>query len=131
MKRPHGEVAASHRDHATYKYAYVLSIARKGKSMEKMIDRKNELLLRNGRRMQELKKIARDLKNAKMPDSGMTLFLNLLGDKLYDLSLWGDDMIIEGNISLPEAKEGVEEDLFLTLPTEEEITKAREENGDD
>ena len=81
--------------------------------------------------MQELKKIARDLKNAKMPDSGMTLFLNLLGDKLYDLSLWGDDMIIEGNISLPEAKEGVEEDLFLTLPTEEEITKAREENGDD
>ena len=77
--------------------------------------------------MQEIKKIARDLKNAKMSDSGMTLFLNLLGDKLYDLTLWGDDMIIEGNVSLPEA----EEDPFLTLPTEDEITAAREENGDD
>lgn len=96
-----------------------------------MIDRKNGLLLRNGRRMQEIKKIARDLKNAKMSDSGMTLFLNLLGDKLYDLTLWGDDMIIEGNVSLPEAEEGVEDDSFLTLPTEDEITAAREENGDD
>lgn len=92
-----------------------------------MIDRKNELLLRNGRRMQEIKKIARDLKNAKMSDSGMTLFLNLLGDKLYDLTLWGDDMIVEGNIDLPEAKE----DPFLTLPTDDEIEAAREENGDD
>ena len=95
--------------------------------MKEMIDRKNGLLLRNGKRMQEIKKIARDLKNAKMSDSGMTLFLNLLGDKLYDLTLWGDDMIIEGNVSLPEA----EEDPFLTLPTEDEITAAREENGDD
>ena len=95
--------------------------------MKEMIDRKNELLLRNGRRMQEIKKIARDLKNAKMSDSGMTLFLNLLGDKLYDLTLWGDDMIVEGNIDLPEAKE----DPFLTLPTDDEIEAAREENGDD
>lgn len=77
--------------------------------------------------MQAINKIARDLKNAKMSDSGMTLFLNLLGDKLYDLTMWGDDMIVEGNIDLPEA----EEDPFITLPTEEEITKAREENGDD
>lgn len=77
--------------------------------------------------MQEIKKIARDLKNAKMSDSGMTLFLNLLGDKLYDLTLWGDDMIVEGNIDLPEAKE----DPFLTLPTDDEIEAAREENGDD
>ena len=95
--------------------------------MKEMIDRKNELLLRNGRRMQEIKKIARDLKNAKMSDSGMTLFLNLLGDKLYDLTLWGDDMIVEGNIDLPEAKE----DPFLTLLTDDEIEAAREENGDD
>lgn len=99
--------------------------------MKEMIDRKNGLLLRNGRRMQGIKKIACDLKNAKMSDSGITLFLNLLGDKLYDLSLWGDDMIIEGNICLPEAEEGVEDDFLLTLPTEEEITTAREENGDD
>ena len=99
--------------------------------MKEMIDRKNGLLLRNGKRMQAINKIARDLKNAKMSDSGMTLFLNLLGDKLYDLTLWGDDMIIEGNVCLPEAEEGVEDDFFLTLPTEEEITKVREENGDD
>lgn len=92
-----------------------------------MIDRKNGLLLRNGKRMQEIKKIARDLKNAKMSDSGMTLFLNLLGDKLYDLTLWGDDMIVEGNIDLPEA----EEDPFLHLPTDDEIKVVREENGDD
>lgn len=85
--------------------------------MKEMIDRKNGLLLRNGRRMQEIKKIARDLNNAKMTDSGMTLFLNLLGDKLYDLTLWGDDMIVEGNIDLPEA--------------EDEIKVVREENGDD
>jgi hypothetical protein len=95
--------------------------------MKEMIDRKNGLLLRNGRRMQAINKIARDLKNAKMSDSGMTLFLNLLGDKLYDLTMWGDDMIVEGNIDLPEA----EEDPFLTLPTDDEITAAREENGDD
>jgi hypothetical protein len=99
--------------------------------MEEMINRKNELLLSNGRRMQEIGKIARALKNAKMSDSGMTLFLNLLGDKLYNLTLWGDDMIIEGNVYLPEAEEGVEDDSFLTLPTEDEITAAREENGDD
>ena len=95
--------------------------------MKEMIDRKNGLLLRNGRRMQAIKKIARDLKNAKMADSGMTLFLNLLGDKLYDLTMWGDDMIVEGNIDLPEA----EEDPFLTLPTDDEIKVVREENGDD
>ena len=95
--------------------------------MEEMINRKNELLLSNGRRMQEIGKIARALKNAKMSDSGVTLFLNLLGDKLYNLTLWGDDMIIEGNVYLPEA----EEDPFLTLPTDDEIKVVREENGDD
>ena len=96
--------------------------------MKGMIDRKNGLLLRNGKRMQEIKKIARDLKNAKMSDSGMTLFLNLLGDKLYDLTLWGDDMILEGNIDLPEAEEGdpeseleaLEDDLPFVTPEEKE-----------
>ena len=106
--------------------------------MKEMIYRKNRLLLSNGRRMQEIKKMAHDLKNAKMSDSGMTLFLNLLGDKLYSLSLWGDDMIIEGNVYLPEAEEGTiddeERDQWnpgVVPPTEEEMAKAREVYGDD
>lgn len=102
--------------------------------MKEMIDKKNGLLLRNGRKMQEIKKIARELKNAKMSDTGMTLFLNLLGDKLYDLSLWGDDMIIEGNVCLPEAEEGeIEEDLPVVASSDktEEIAEVREKNGDD
>ena len=134
IKAPQG---ARH-SHRGQELVYKCSIAQKGTTMKDMIYRKNRLLLSNGGRMQEIKKIAHDLKNAKMSDSGMTLFLNLLGDKLYSLSLWGDDMIIEGNVYLPEAEEGSMDDEErdqwnpgVVPPTEEEMAKAREVYGDD
>ena len=134
MKWPHGEgpVPTGAKQHIN---VYKRSIARKGKRMSseinEMIRRKNEMLIRNGKRLEEINRIAREMVKANPGEPWLKLTVNSLGEKIERLTLWYDDMLAEGNICLLEAEGGTEEDLFLTLPTEEEITKAREENGDD
>ena len=99
--------------------------------INEMIRRKNEMLIRNGKRLKEIDRIAREMAKADPGESWLKLTVNALGEKIERLTLWYDDMLAEGNICLLEAEGGTEEDLFLTLPTDDEITAAREENGDD
>lgn len=113
---------------------YKCSIARKGMKqmiMDEMISRKNELLIRNGKRMEEIHKIAQELIKANPGEPWLKLSVNSLGEKINRLTLWYDDMITEGNIYLPEAEDDALTVPIEDQPTEEEIARVREENGDD
>ena len=74
--------------------------------INEMIRRKNEMLIRNGKRLKEIDRIAREMAKADPGESWLKLTVNALGEKIERLTLWYDDMLAEGNICPLEAEEG-------------------------
>ncbi len=100
--------------------------------MEQMINKKNEKLKEAGDAMHEIWDITLMLENVSVKGSSYYQTLVKLATERIGILTYGwEKYIEEAELYLPEAEEGVEDDSFLTLPTEDEITAAREENGDD
>jgi len=105
--------------------------------MEQMIERKNKLLKEAGAALKEVWELAIMASETECSTSmSHKTLTKLVNSRLRSLSCNYDEYINESELALPEAEEGSEEEVeqgdeFLDLPTEEEITRSREVNGDD
>lgn len=95
--------------------------------MEQMIEKKNKMLKEAGEAFKEIWKIYRMMDTVEIDSVNFRTLVELVNDKLARLSCSYGDYLDESELYLPEA----EENLFLTLPTEEEMAASREVNGDD
>lgn len=95
--------------------------------MKQMIEKKNKMLKEAGEAFKEIWKIYRMMDTVEIDNVNFRTLVELVNNKLARLSCGYEDYLDESELYLPEA----EEDLFLTLPTEEEMAASREVNGDD
>ena len=96
--------------------------------MEQMIEKKNKMLKEAGEAFREIWKIYRMMDTAELDSAHYRTLIKLVNDRLGSLSCSYAAYLEESGLYLPEAEEA---DLFLTLPTEEEMAASREVNGDD
>lgn len=96
--------------------------------MKQMIEKKNKMLKEAGEAFKEIWKIHRMMDTVEIDSANFRTLVKLVNDKLARLSCSYGDYLDESELYLPGAEEA---DLFLTLPTEEEMAASREVNGDD
>lgn len=134
IKAPQGR-GNSHGSHETYKYAYVLIIARKGIIMEQMIAKKNKMLREAGAALKEVWELACMINETECRTSAShRTFTELVNGRLRSLSYNYDQYIDESELALPEAEQEttideldaldeldeLEEDLPFVTPEEKE-----------